>query len=39
MTAYKIIDIYQNSAFYPSDRSHGGIKPSSAELHILSFVW
>ncbi|XP_018398476.1 PREDICTED: uncharacterized protein LOC108776375 [Cyphomyrmex costatus] len=34
-TAYKIIDIYANSQFYPSDRTHGGSKPTSAELHIL----
>ncbi|XP_018371327.1 PREDICTED: uncharacterized protein LOC108766492 isoform X3 [Trachymyrmex cornetzi] len=38
-TAYKIIDIYADSQFYPSDRTHGGSEPTSAELDILSFLW
>lgn len=38
-TAYKIVDMFENSAFYCSDQSHGGIKPTSAEVHILSFLW
>lgn len=37
-TAYKIIDIYAISQFYPSDRTHGGNKSTSAELDILSFL-
>ncbi|XP_077272714.1 uncharacterized protein LOC143903145 isoform X2 [Temnothorax americanus] len=39
ITAYKIIEIYEHSGFYPLDRSHGGSEPTTAELDILSFLW
>ncbi|XP_025153588.1 putative nuclease HARBI1 isoform X1 [Harpegnathos saltator] len=38
-TAYDIINNFENSTFYSGDTSHEGIKPSSAESHVLSFLW
>ncbi|XP_011858507.1 PREDICTED: putative nuclease HARBI1 isoform X2 [Vollenhovia emeryi] len=38
-TAYKLIDAYSISQFYPSDRTHGGSEIISAELDVLSFLW
>ncbi|XP_071640855.1 putative nuclease HARBI1 [Temnothorax longispinosus] len=38
-TAYKIVEIYEHSGFYPLDRSHGGSEPTTTELDILSFLW
>jgi len=38
-TAYKIIDMYAISQFYPSDRTYGGSKLTSAEVDMLSFLW
>ncbi|KAF5307598.1 hypothetical protein FQR65_LT18378 [Abscondita terminalis] len=39
MTAFQIINMFKNSEFYPSIRSHGGIETTSPELHVLSFLW
>jgi len=38
-TAYKIIELYEYSEFYPANSSHGGSKPTTAELDVLSFLW
>ncbi|XP_032687262.1 uncharacterized protein LOC116851696 [Odontomachus brunneus] len=38
-TAYKLIQVYSISRFYPSDRTHGGSESISAESDILSFLW
>ncbi|XP_071652496.1 putative nuclease HARBI1 [Temnothorax longispinosus] len=38
-TAYRIIDMFENSAFCPNDQSHRERKPTSAEVYILSFLW
>ncbi|XP_020297208.1 uncharacterized protein LOC109861810 [Pseudomyrmex gracilis] len=38
-TCYKITEKFERSTFYPSDRSHGRTPISSAEKHVLLFLW
>ncbi|KAH6947186.1 hypothetical protein HPB50_017499 [Hyalomma asiaticum] len=36
---YNLIKQFEESEFFPSDRSHGGVPVKTSEEHILSFLW
>ncbi|KAH6933931.1 hypothetical protein HPB50_019093 [Hyalomma asiaticum] len=36
---YNLIKQFEESEFFPSDRSHGGVPVKTSKEHILSFLW